>query len=111
MKVRVWTVAEADAQADAADDWWRLHREVAPDVFLTELRGALNMLAIVPEVGRPYVHRRVQGVRRMLLPRTQYHVYYVYDATAAEVAVIAIWSARRRRGPRLRAVRSSPGEQ
>jgi plasmid stabilization system protein ParE len=40
-------------------------------------------------------------VRRMLLPRTQYCVYYFIDETARLVTVLAVWHTARGRGPKL----------
>jgi plasmid stabilization system protein ParE len=60
------------------------------------------MLAVTPEAGALYPHRRVQGVRRAVLPRSRYLVYYVYERALGEVAVLALQSALRGRGPRLR---------
>lgn len=44
----------------------------------------------------------MKGVQRLFLPGTRYHVYYVHDAEAREVVVLAIWSALRGKGPPLR---------
>jgi len=46
--------------------------------------------------------REIPGVRRILLSQSRYHVYYVHDEKRGEVLVLAIWSAVRGRGPRVR---------
>ena len=37
----------------------------------------------------------------MLMPRTQYHVYYVVRAEDRRVLVHAVWHAKRGHGPQL----------
>jgi len=56
-----------------------------------------------PQTGRRVKGRRIRGLRRLLLPVTRYHVYYVYRPELAKVVMLSIWSAHRGRGPRLRA--------
>ncbi len=103
MKVVVETTPEADAQAEAAERWWRENRPLAPNRFIDELSAALRLLSDSPETGRRVKRRRIPGLRRLLLPVTRYHLYYVYVLKRARVYVISIWSAHRGRGPRLRA--------
>jgi len=92
LSVRVWSTPEADAQARAAAAWWRENRQASADLFYRELFGAVDLLATVPEIGRSYPEAGVPGLRRLLLPRTRYHVY---DADQGEVAILAVWSAIR----------------
>jgi plasmid stabilization system protein ParE len=97
----VRTTPEADAQALDVDRWWQGHRPAAPELFVRELRGAFDLLARAPAVGRRYRRTRVPGLRRILLPESRHHVYYVFDDDSDTVVVLAIWSAVRGRGPRL----------
>ncbi len=101
MKAAVRTTAEADEQALAAENWWLSHRPAAPDLFTREFAGAFDRLRRLPNVGRLCRVRGVSGVRRLYLPATRYHVYYVHDVDAREVVVLAIWSAVRGKGPPL----------
>ena len=101
MRVRVWTTPQADQQAIAATDWWRANRPASPDLFARELSGAVGLLADAPDIGRPYRDSSAPGLRRLLLPITRYHVYYVHDTENGAVVVLAIWSAVRGRGPVL----------
>ena len=100
MTLPVRTTPEADAQIFKIDSWWRRNRPAAPDLFLTELTAAFEILASVPQLGRLYRQSPVRHTRRLLLQETRYHVYYV--PTAAEVQVLAVWHARRGLGPPLR---------
>jgi plasmid stabilization system protein ParE len=101
MSVVVRTTALADTQATAVDAWWVENRPAAPTLFSAELAGGLALLAITPDIGRRYRRRSIPGLRRLLLPGSRYHVYYVHDAEAGEVLVLAVWSAVKGRGPHL----------
>lgn len=98
---RVIVGPRAEAQALAADAWWRRNRDAAPDLFVTELDRALRRLANDPQAGRKYERHRVAGIRRLLLRRSRYHVYYQHDDAADQVHVLAVWGAERGRGPVL----------
>jgi plasmid stabilization system protein ParE len=49
-----------------------------------------------------YRSRHRRGVRRLLLPRSQYWVYYEVDDEREEVRVLAVWRALRGKAPPLR---------
>jgi len=93
------TTPEADAQGREIDAWWRNHRPAAADLFFRELSDCLALLAEAPAAGQRYLRYRIPGLRRMLLRDSGYHVYYIFDEVSDDVEVIAIWSARRGRGP------------
>jgi plasmid stabilization system protein ParE len=92
---------EAEAQIRQIDDWWRAHRAAMAGLFLEELAQCLTTVGHAPRIGRSYPQSPVPGIRRFLLKRTRYHVYYV--ASAEDVRVLAIWHAQRGAGPPLRA--------
>ena len=85
MSRRVWATPKAEAQAHVADEWWREHRHASPELFNQELAGAADMLTAAPEIGRLYPEGGVPGMRRLLLPGTRYHVYYVHDTENDEL--------------------------
>ena len=93
----VATTPEADAQIRTIDDWWRANRRATPDLFLKELSGAFELVALAPHIGRLYRRSPVPGTRRTLLRGTRYHVYYVSDER--EVRILAVWHAERGLGP------------
>ncbi|MCU0693213.1 MAG: type II toxin-antitoxin system RelE/ParE family toxin [Polyangiaceae bacterium] len=95
--MRVELSAEAEAKALVIDAWWRENRRGSPELFVHELEMALQALGNAPGVGTPYRHR--EGVRRLLLRRSHYHVYFVERAGA--VFVLAVWSAFRGTWPAL----------
>jgi len=94
--VKVEFSAEAQAQVERIDAWWREHRPAAPSLFAEELESALRTLARTPALALRYAPK--PGVRRLLLPRT-HHRYLIEEA--ARLLVVAAWSAYRGRAPRL----------
>ena len=77
------------------------HRTASPDLFRRELEGAIDLLEQSPDAGRRYPDAEIPGLRRLLLPGTRYHVYYVHQEAAQRVLILAVWSAVRGRGPDL----------
>jgi hypothetical protein len=94
--VRVEFSDDARAQANAASVWWTLNRDY-PDLFDDELEAAVIRLTRAPETPAIYSHMAGLEVRRILLPRTQFHLYY---AIAKDIVVVhAIWGAVRGEPP------------
>ena len=91
----------AQGQAERADDWWRENRPAAPDLFARELADALTQLVSAPNAGTPYPTARRPHLRRMLLPRTEKHLYFALEREGTLLAIHAVWGARRSRPPRL----------
>jgi len=100
MTHRVIVSPRARGQIEAIDRWWRENRLAAPALFRQELAAALDLVAAAPESGTRYRSSPVPRVRRALLRSTRYHVYYVVRPGTIEV--LAVWSAVRGTGPRLR---------
>jgi plasmid stabilization system protein ParE len=67
-------------------------------LFDDELRVAFDQIRTAPQLGSTY--KVVGEHRRLLMPRTRYHVYYRVVGPD-RVRVVAVWSAVRGRGPRL----------
>jgi plasmid stabilization system protein ParE len=104
-RVRTRLTPYAARQVKEVAAWWIENRPLAPALFRKELAALLALLRTAPEVGAPFRHRRLQGVRRTPLVRSRYLVYYVYDAARAEILVLAVWSALRGRSPPLSLLR------
>jgi plasmid stabilization system protein ParE len=80
--------------------WWFENR-ADTDAFATEVEDALRILALFPGIGTLYTAAGVSGLRRLYLRKIDCHLYYTFDER--EVIVRALWGARRRRGPRIKA--------
>ncbi len=100
MTVRIVVLPDAVRQIEEANAWWRVNRLAAPELLNRELAGTLGLLEQQPDIGRPLPRPGFPGLRVLLLPRTQYHLYY--DQGGSELVVRAFWSAVRGRRARLR---------
>jgi plasmid stabilization system protein ParE len=97
-RYRVELSPEALERAQAIRSWWIDNREAAPDLFADELGAALRKLAVTPRTGAPYDAPGFREMRRVLMPRTRYHVYYTVDDDSRLVRVHGIWHTARRQG-------------
>lgn len=95
--------SERRALHDALSKSWggTQNRPAAPDLFLQEFAECFTTLGHAPHIGRSYRQSPVSGMRRFLLKRTRYYVYYV--AGEEDVRVLAVCHAQRKVGPPLRA--------
>jgi len=96
--VKVKLSDEAHQQVREIDSWWRENRQAAPDLFSRELVRALADLEGMPNLGTRY-ESGPEGVRRLLLRRSHYHLYL--REQKGMLFVVAVWSAFRGRGPKL----------
>ena len=94
-------IAEAVwSQADEIDSWWRVNRRGAPRLFREELLAALVRIEAAPSAARPYGHEgQPSHLRRVLLPRSRYFVYF--EVEGDWITVLAVWHASRGKGPPL----------
>jgi plasmid stabilization system protein ParE len=99
--VKLLITPRARRQVERAGRWWEENREKSPGLFAEELAEAERHLTTLPESGEPWRIRRRHTVRRWLLPKTEQHLYYLHDLERKVVVVLALWGARRGRGPKL----------
>lgn len=99
MKLRIGK--RAQEQAARIGQWWAEHREKAPDLFFDELEATFRFLCHEPNAGVRWPTQRRPTLRRILMPRTQNHVYFMVDTAANVVRVLAIWGAPRGKTPKL----------
>jgi plasmid stabilization system protein ParE len=99
MKLRL--AARALAEAKRIKTWWRENRPDAPDLFEQELDAALERISARPSsVGTLYEQGDLGApVRRVLLRKTQNHVYFAVEGD--EIVVVSVWGAPKERGPKL----------
>ena len=81
------------------DASWR-KRASSPDVFLDELDETIELIETTGVLGVVYEANAKRRVHRLLLRKSEYHVYLVRKSDD-QVVIVAIWSARRKRGPKL----------
>jgi plasmid stabilization system protein ParE len=99
LTLRVEFSDDAREQAGAASAWWRANRERAPDLFEDELSAAAEHLALSPLLTPVYATVGGGNVRRLLLPRMRYHLYFTIEGDV--VVIHAVWHTARGRGPVL----------
>jgi len=91
----------AAAEIRRASAWWRTNRPDAPLALVEDLERAFHLVAAQPGIGARARKAGREGVRRLLLSRTGYHLYYQINAEAGRVEVLALWHARRGREPSI----------
>lgn len=92
----------ASKHVDGAGRWWRENRAKAPEALREELEQALQLVASQPDVGAVARNTKLAVVRRLLLSRVGYHLYYrLIETPARSIQVVALWHASRGAGPQL----------
>ncbi len=87
-------------EAKRISTWWRKNRSAAPDLFELELQQALARIVATPTLGVAYGTGRFGvPVFRLLLPKTENHVYFTVEAD--EIIVLSVWGAPKEREPKL----------
>ena len=88
--------ARATRQTRRALAWWAENRPAALGLLEQELRNVLALVAATPTLGALARDTRVKDVRRVLLRRSRYHVYYRVDSAGMRLEVLALWHTSRR---------------
>jgi plasmid stabilization system protein ParE len=80
--------------------WWLENRTAAPTMLADELEGAYTLISDLPLAGEAVPHSQISGVRRVLLGRTRYHLYYVVSDSST-IEILSLWHTSRGSRPRL----------
>jgi plasmid stabilization system protein ParE len=99
--VKIEIGKRASRQVERASSRWQQYRPNAPFLFEQELEEGLRVLLAMPKVGVPYALARRPGLRRLLLPKTEYHVYYSLERGETVIVIHSVWGARRGHAPKL----------
>jgi plasmid stabilization system protein ParE len=89
--LRVTPIAEQ--QIREAADWWRHHRRGAYALFGEQLQRGFELATTQPNAGVRAHDLVLAGVRRLLLSRIRYHLYYTVQGDVVEV--LALWHGSR----------------
>lgn len=100
-RYRVQITDRAKAQAREISRWWRKNRPSNPGLFREEMAAATARIATMPGTGSLYEPGDTSGMRRVLLPRTSYHIYYIAQDQPRVVTILAVWHTSRGQGPEL----------
>ena len=101
MSIRFKVAARADRQIRAAAAWWLENRAYAPAMFAEDLESAFALAEEFPHAGEAVPHPRIPGLRRILMSRVQYHLYYTITFDNSVVEILALWHTSRGSKPRL----------
>ena len=99
MTLRVKVSARAASQIHKAAEWWAENRPAAPGAVRTDIGEAVALLARQPGIGTTYEGARTKGVRRLLVGRIRYFIYYRVTPEALEV--LTVWHVNRGKQPSL----------
>jgi plasmid stabilization system protein ParE len=99
--VKIEIARRASLQVERASSWWHKNRPSAPLLFEHEFERALTQLASTPRAGLSYPTARRPAMKRLLLAKTGYHVYFALERNETVVVIHSVWGARRGRGPKL----------
>lgn len=100
---RIVVTETAERHLETIRAWWTLNRRDAPLLFIEEIEAALERISRAPLSGALYRRASIgTEVRRILLRRTRYQVYYTCDPESGSAVIRAVWHAARGRTPRLR---------
>jgi plasmid stabilization system protein ParE len=91
----------AALQIRTAAKWWAENRSKAPEAFAEEMEHAFDLARRFPSAGEAVAHADLPGVRRLLLNRIRYHLYYCVSPENDTVEVLALWHTSRGRRPRF----------
>ncbi len=80
--------------------WWLQNRDIAPGLFAEELADALKLIRTAPALSTPFGAMNGREHRRVLMPKTEYHVYFRV-VKKDTIRIVSVWSAIRKRGPKL----------
>lgn len=97
--LRIKVSGRAAAEIRRAAEWWADNRPSAPGAVRKDVDDALALLALQPGVGVRVPDTKVGGVRRLLVARVRYYLYY--RVTLGTVEVLAFWHSSRGSSPRL----------
>jgi plasmid stabilization system protein ParE len=91
----------AQQQVDRIDAWWVDHRAEAPALFTDELEQVFRTICEKPGAGVSWPTTRRPQLRRILMPRTENHVYFQIDDDTETVYVVSVWGGPRGTLPKL----------
>jgi len=93
--VQIEIKPRAQRQLVSAHRWWRQHRDKAPEALQEDFAEALSRIGEAPRTGKFVKHQREGVVRRYLLERVKYYLFYRIN-TNGDIDILQLWHASRR---------------
>lgn len=78
-----------------ASGWWDENRPAAPDAFRDAIDKAFELIRTEPNIGAFATNVKLPGVRRILLSKVRYYLYYRVKGKRRAVEVVALWHTSR----------------
>ena len=92
-------VLSAEREIREASTWWQENRPAAKNLLHDELARGFELVTNHPSIGAQAIDTEFSGVRRLLLYRISYHLYYRVERDFVEV--LAFWHTSLGQGPSL----------
>ena len=89
MRYRIRVTPSAANQIRDAAAWWYTNRPQAPSAMAEELERAFELVAAQPRIGVESASAKLVAVRRVLLSRVRYYLYYRVRAQDDALEVLA----------------------
>jgi plasmid stabilization system protein ParE len=96
---RFKVASHAAQQIRTAAEWWLKSRSKSPNAFAEDLEAAFTLIQELPNAGEAVQHPTILNVRRILLGRVHYHLYYSVSTKESVVEVLALWHTSRGSAP------------
>jgi plasmid stabilization system protein ParE len=91
----------ADRHIRAEAQWWAENRSQAPNMLAEDIDSAFSLIEQFPFAGEGVPHDTIPTLRRVLLSRAQYYLYYAVFIEDGVVEILALWNTSRGSKPRL----------
>ena len=99
MALELHVSRRAAREIERVVEWWAVNRPAAPGAVRQDVKAALDLLLVQPDIGAIVEQASSPGVRRFYLERIRYWVYYRVRQNRLEV--VSVWHASRGSGPAL----------
>lgn len=93
MSRRITVSPQAIRQIDTALQWWTDNRSGVPGLLASEIETAFGRLQLHPTAGEQVRSRHGGSIRRLILRRSRYWLYYFVSEN--EIEVLALWHQNR----------------
>lgn len=101
MSHHVHVSKRAASQIRAGAAWWSENRTKASQLFGDEIERGFLLASQLPSAGQAVRHPTISGLRRLLLTRIRYYLYYAPSPATETVEILALWHASRGSEPEL----------
>jgi hypothetical protein len=95
-------VSSTSTDAPLEADWWRVIPQLLPELSGDKLAAAIALVQAAPQLGQRIRHPSIEGLRRVPIGSTSFHLYYALASDGVSARALAVWSRTTRVPPRER---------